>query len=85
MRELKILLILIVLSLNSCTSFKPLYTAYILRNSENKLKATDPKNDLPSSVCDAPGSCYVILKDEYARAMKDAAELRIRLIDCEKK
>lgn len=85
-RLIKLCLILILLiGLSACRSTEPLYKVYVLRASEEKLKAHDEKDDLPISVCDTKGACYVLLRDEYAKAMKDTAELRLRLDACEKR
>lgn len=71
----------------SCASVQ--YKVYVLKYRQGMLFAHLPKDDLPISVCDdtaqSKAMCYVVLKDEYAKMLRDAAEKDRLLQACEKK
>jgi hypothetical protein len=70
----------------SCASVQ--YTVYVLRFREGKLNARVAKDDLPISVCDdtaqSKANCYVILRSEYQKLLRDMAEKDRLLSACQR-
>lgn len=78
-RLMNLLLVLILLGglSSACSTLKVNYPVYVLRVKEGKLNAHEEKDDLPLSVCDdtaqSKANCYVILRGDYIRLMRDLA------------
>lgn len=71
----------------SCATVQ--YQVFVLKYREGMLYAHDQKNDLPISVCDdtpqSKANCYVVLRSEYQKMIRDMTEKDRRLKECEKR
>ncbi len=72
------LLLALIGMLGLSCAHRPKYPIYVLRYKEGKLNAHNPKDDLPISVCDdtaqSKANCYIILRGDYIRLMRDFTE-----------
>lgn len=87
---MKIFLLIAAMATSSCSAAD--YKTYGINADQTgaviSYLAKEPKDDLPPSVC-APRAnvqfpCRMIEVDEYAKALRDLAELNERLRACEK-
>ena len=75
-----------LIAMSSCASAFP-YKWYGIDVDNQKLLGSEPKNDLPLTVCrpDVPsrGECVVMFTDEFDRLASDYADKAARLKKCE--